>query len=146
MAEKELILNLGVEGGGATIYRSPDGPGSWQFHVEGSSMFLDENDDEGWKSWTTQPVRALEEALRSVAQDGSWILFHPSSIHPEYRAVIWEQVRELARKLPKQSSRRWEHQRPEWQRLCLGESKFLYGPLRGPISLAVRGESGKISR
>lgn len=44
MAKKELVLDLGLEGGGATIYRTPLASGGWQFHVEGSSMFLDDND------------------------------------------------------------------------------------------------------
>lgn len=50
MAEKEVVLELGVEGGGATVFRTPLASGGWQFHVEGSSMYLDENDDEGWRS------------------------------------------------------------------------------------------------
>src|SRR4051794_23438420 len=75
MADKEPILKLGVEGGGATVYRTPLGSGGWQFHVKRSSMYLDENDDEGWRSWRSEPVLSVEEALRSIAEDGSWSSF-----------------------------------------------------------------------
>lgn len=53
MVEKETVLELGVEGGGATIFRTRSDTGEWHFHVEGSSMYLDENDDEVWRSWST---------------------------------------------------------------------------------------------
>src|SRR5688572_11900928 len=95
MDEKELVLKLGVEGGGATIYRRPVGSGGWQFHVEGTSMFLDENDDEDWRSWTREPVPTIRDALRSIAEGGSWVFFHPISVHPEYRKVVWELAQEI---------------------------------------------------
>ena len=66
MVDKETVLELGVEGGGATIFRTRSDTGEWHFHVEGSSMYLDENDDEVWRSWSCEPVRSIEEALREV--------------------------------------------------------------------------------
>jgi hypothetical protein len=83
MADKELVLELGVEGGGATVFRTPLDSGGWQFHVEGNSLYLDENDDESWRSWHSQPVLSIEEALASVAKDGSWFFFYPLTVHPE---------------------------------------------------------------
>jgi len=118
MAEKELVLKLGVEGGGAAIYRTSLPPsGTWQFHVEGSSMYLDENDDEDWRHWTNEPVQTIQEALRSVAKDGSWVFYYPVSVHPEYRTLVWEQVQEIVRKLPKERSERWQHRSYAWQHL-----------------------------
>jgi len=121
MAEKELVLDLGVEGGGARIYRTPLDSGGWRFHVEGSSIFLDENDDDDWRYWTREPVQTIEEALRSIAKDGSWVLFHPISVHPEYRTIVWEQAQETAGKLPERLSTIWEGQSQYWQRRCSGE-------------------------
>lgn len=81
MADKELVLQLGVEGGGATVFRTPLDSGGWEFHVEGTSMYLDEHDDEGWRSWRSQPVPTIEEALRAVAEDGSWVFYYPVQVH-----------------------------------------------------------------
>ena len=120
--EKELVLELGVEGGGATVYRTPRASGGWQFHVEGTSMFLDDNDEEGWRSWTSDPVPTIQDALRSIAEDGSWVLYHPRSVHPEYRAAVWDQAQEIARKLAEGHSRIWERRHPVWQCLCLETS------------------------
>ena len=74
MAKAELILELGLEGGGLSVYRTPTGSGDWQFHVTGSTIDLDETDDEAWRSWGTEPFPSLSEALRSVTKDGSWVL------------------------------------------------------------------------
>lgn len=51
MTKAELVLELGLEGGGLSVYRTPTGSGAWQFHVAGSTIDLDENDDEAWRSW-----------------------------------------------------------------------------------------------
>ena len=62
--EKIIAADLGLEGGGCTIYaRQTDGV--WWFWQEGSSMALDENDDEVWRSWSTEPVTDLIAALPS---------------------------------------------------------------------------------
>jgi hypothetical protein len=74
---KSLIARIGVEGGGADIYGSREG-GVWSFWTEGTSMDLDENDDEVWRSWSSQPVARLEDVLPK-----DWPLFHPIEIHPD---------------------------------------------------------------
>jgi hypothetical protein len=122
MAEKEMILELGIEGGGASLYRTPLASGGWLFQVEGTSMFLDDNDDEDWRAWTKEPVQTLEEALRSITGDGSWVLFFPTSVHPEYRTSVFEHAQEAASKLPDTLIPIWERRREEWQSLCLEES------------------------
>jgi len=119
MDDKELVLELGVEGGGATIYRTPIAPGGWQYHVEGSSIYMDENDDEGWRSWTGEPLPTIQDALRSVAEDGSWVFFYPISVHSEYRNVVWELAQEITSKFPAERRKMWEDRSQNWQRLCL---------------------------
>ena len=54
----KLVLKLSNEGGGMSIYRTPVEPGGWQFQVGGSTIDLDENDSEIWRSWQTEPFRA----------------------------------------------------------------------------------------
>jgi len=118
MSEKELVLKIGVEGGGADLFRTPLDSGGWQFHVEGSSMYLDEQDNEEWRSWRSQPFLSIEEALRSVATDGSWVSFCPMEVHPEYRTTVWELAQDVASKLPKESRERWKRRSQDWQGLC----------------------------
>jgi hypothetical protein len=121
MAEKEVDLELGVEGGGATVSRTRLGSGGWQFHVEGSSMYLDENDDEDWHSWRSEPALSIEEALRWVADDGSWVFFYPVTVHPECRAAVWELAQAAAGRLPEGRREMWQRRSRDWQRLCRQE-------------------------
>lgn len=122
MAEKEVVLEIGVEGGGATIYRTPLSSGGWQYHVEGSSMYLDENDDEDWRSWSTEPVDSVRVAIQSIAKDGSWVFYYPISVHPEYGKTVWELTQETASKLTTEHSGMWKARSQDWQRLCLEKS------------------------
>jgi hypothetical protein len=76
--DKVLIADMGVEGGGARIYgRQRDG--IWSFWLEGTSIDLDENDDEIWRSWESQPVQDLSLALPNERP-----LFYPSRLNPEF--------------------------------------------------------------
>ena len=71
-------------------------------------MYLNENDDEDWRSWTTEPVDSVRVALQSVAEDGSWFFFHPITIHPEYGKIVWELAQEAASRLTAERSKMWE--------------------------------------
>lgn len=123
MADKEMVLRLGVEGGGATVFRTPLGSGGWEFHVGGSSMDMDENDDEVWRSWESQPYLRLEDAVQSISNDGGWVFFYPISVHPDYRAAVWGLVQETARNLPDEQKRLWDERRwKRWQDQCQHES------------------------
>jgi len=65
-----------------TIYgRQVDGV--WSFWQEGSSMDLDENDDEVWRGWSTDPVPEL-----LVALPGQWWMMCPTEVHPEFVARL----------------------------------------------------------
>ena len=76
-------------------------------------MYLDENDDEVWRSWSCEPVRSIEEALREVTHHGSWVYCYPIAIHPEYRIIMSkliqaavEEASLLTRNLPVTSQQR----------------------------------------
>ncbi len=73
------VADLGVEGGGLTIYGRQE-VGSWVFWTEGSSIAMDENDVDEWRSWTTEPVADLNSLLPA-----EWPLFFPMEIHPEFK-------------------------------------------------------------
>jgi hypothetical protein len=121
MAEKELVLELGVEGGSATVYRTALVYGGWQFHVEGSSIYLDENDFEDWRSWRSEPFLSIEEALESFAKDGSWVLFYPVTVHPDFRPSACKLAQEVASKLPEELREMWKRRWKDWQQICQQE-------------------------
>ncbi len=77
--DKITVADIGVEGGGLTIYGKQAGS-SWTFWTEGTSWGLDENDDEECRSWTTEPVADLNSVLPA-----NWPLFFPVEIHPEFK-------------------------------------------------------------
>jgi hypothetical protein len=75
---KILIADIGVEGGGTTIY-GRHSEGVWTFWTEGTSMDLDENDDEVWRSWSSEPSSSLDLL---VPED--WTMNYPMEIHPDF--------------------------------------------------------------
>lgn len=64
-AGKRIVAQLGVEGGGATVYRS-EVEGLWSFWHEGTAMNFDETDDEVWRDWKCAPVAELSLALPNI--------------------------------------------------------------------------------
>jgi hypothetical protein len=52
------IAAFGAEDGSCTVYGSPNA-GIWSFWQEGSSMDFDENDDDIWEPWSSEPVPNL---------------------------------------------------------------------------------------
>lgn len=69
---KTLILSIGGEGGGADIYGALEN-GAWTFWREGTYMDWDENDDEIWRAYTTEPVPDLLAALPD-----NWWMWYPT--------------------------------------------------------------------
>ena len=113
MADKELVLTLAVEGGGATVFRTPLASGGWEFHVGDSNM-------EEWPS--SKPCLNFEDALRSIfLPPETWVLSVPISIHPAYRAAIGELVQNTVSKLPDEKKHYWnKYNRHFWEMECQG--------------------------
>ncbi len=109
---KVQIANMGVEGGGITIYGSQS-EGVWSFWTEGTSMDLDENDDEIWRSWSSEPVSSLDLV---VPKD--WLMFHPSKIHPEFVAWFGNAYERARASLPEDLRRsQREHRHERWSEM-----------------------------
>ena len=99
--DKVLIAEMGVEGGGITIFGRKS-EGVWSFWTEGTSMDLDENDDEVWRSWSSEPVSSLDLVLPK-----DWLMFYPLKIHPEF--VDWfREAYEKARASLPEDHRRYQ--------------------------------------
>jgi hypothetical protein len=74
--DKLLVAEMGVEGGGCSIYgRQADG--SWFFWQEGSS--IDFADEENSRSWSTEPVPDL-----GLVVPKEWPLYYVLNVHPEF--------------------------------------------------------------
>ena len=107
--DKVLIAEMGVEGGGTTIFGTQE-DGVWSFWTLGTSMDLDEIDDEAWRSWSSEPVTSLDLV---VPRD--WPIFYPSKIHPDF--VEWfRQAYEKARSSLPDDQRRYQakHRHEHW--------------------------------
>jgi len=73
-----LIAEIGLDGGVCTIYgRLVDG--TWSFWQEGVSMYFDENDEDAWQPWSTEPVANLIDALPDF-----WWLMYVLYVHPDF--------------------------------------------------------------
>jgi hypothetical protein len=80
-AANVLIAAIGIEGGGVTICgRLVDGV--WTYWTKGSSMDLDERDDEVRRTWSSESLVSLDLV---VPRD--WPMFSPAEIHPDF--VEW---------------------------------------------------------
>ena len=114
MADKELVLHIGVESGGATVFRTPFASGGWEFHVGDSNM-------EEWPP--SKPYLSIEDTLRSIFSPAeSWVCCFPISIHPEYRVAVWELVQSTVSKLPDERKHDWnKYSRDFWQERCEGK-------------------------
>lgn len=135
MPDKEMVLDLGVEGGGATVFRKPLGSSGWQFVVGGSSMDMDENDDDTWRFWESEPFVRIEDAVRSITRDDEWVLFWPMMVHSEYQEIVWKLVQETAQNLPDEQKDRWDDRRRwRWRQECHDE-------FDGPLTMAAQTNS-----
>ncbi len=115
--QKELIVELGAEGGGGELYRVKTETGGWVYQSGGSSMYLDDNDDESWREWTSEPSSELNEAVTMLYKQ--WFTLYPISIHPEYRAQIWQLVQFQAEQSEKDSDQNWSNYNlSRWREAC----------------------------
>jgi hypothetical protein len=107
--DKILVADIGVEGGGTSIYGSKS-EGVWSFWTDGSSMDLDEYDDEVWRSWSSKTVSSLDVIVLN-----DWPIFYPSKIYVDF--VEWfRQAYEKARsRLPEDQRRhQGQHRHQRW--------------------------------
>ena len=107
---KVLVAELGVEGGGCSIYGS-HADGSWSFWQEGSS--IDFADEELPRSWTSEPVPDLGLA---VAKE--WPLYHVLEVHPDFVGWFRENYEAARGSLdPSMREMQAEHMHPRWAML-----------------------------
>ncbi len=79
------VLSLGLEGGDCKIM-GREGPDGWVFWQAGTSMDIDLDDNETWRSFKTEPVPSLAEALPV-----DWWLFYPLTVHKDFVGRVREE-------------------------------------------------------
>jgi hypothetical protein len=110
--DKVVIADIGVEGGGVTIYGSQL-TGVWTFWTEGTSMDLHENDGEEWRSWSSKPVNSLDPVLPK-----EWPTFYPRKFHPGFVCWFRANYNHVRAQLP-EDQRRYQnkHRRLHWMEI-----------------------------
>lgn len=108
--EKVVIMGMGVEGGGVIVYGRQSN-GLWLFWQEWSSMYLDDNDDEAWRSWTSESVTEL-----SLVLPEKWFVMSPTKVHSDFVSQIRREYERCCGTQPTgKRAGRWQHER--WQEL-----------------------------
>jgi|GEM_PF-5613686 len=79
------ILSLGLEGGGCRIM-GRQGADGWVFWQAGTSMDIDLDDNETWRSFKTEPVPTLAEALPK-----GWCFCYPLRVHKDFIERVREE-------------------------------------------------------
>jgi hypothetical protein len=112
--DKIEIASMGVEGGGETIYgRKIDGV--WSFWREGSGMDLDENDNEIWRGFSSDPVPTLSEALRDI-----WWKMYPIGINPQFLDKLRQEYKQCYR-APSDEVSKFHSNHDAWMMLLYGD-------------------------
>jgi hypothetical protein len=115
----EVILDLGTEGGGSTIFGRQIAPDQWRFYVKSNSMDLDDQDNDTWQQHQSVEVGTLETAINLLGEN--WILLYPLKVHPAFARQIWEAVQQ---RIPPPDDYRfeiWSRRRSRWEHLIQGE-------------------------
>jgi hypothetical protein len=117
--DKVLVAEMGVEGGGLSVYGKRSDAG-WSFWREGTSMDMDENDDEVWRSWSSDPVTDLDLVLPKELP-----MFYPLAIHPEFLASFREAYEKARASLsPEMRVYQEDHRHDEWSRILGGGTRL----------------------
>lgn len=95
---REIVLEVGAEGGSLKIVRERNADADWHFWTERNEAALydalleEDRGDIGEYSGRTGPFRSLDEALRSIDKY-SWIRLHPVEVHSEFLDAVLCEVR-----------------------------------------------------
>lgn len=152
----ELILHLGVEGGGVRVFRHSTAVKVCTYSFETSCMSLSEFEDFGdlptepETSVNSERFESFEEVIAHLTKRHRWIFFTPVSAHRDYRNAIWE-MREVAiSSLPSERGRaRAQRSCRQWARICRRENQVDSTTSRSPLTsleivLQLDGEGGRV--
>lgn len=94
-ATAEIVFELGFEGGGIEVTRFTTADGKVYFRNSGTSMRLDDNDDEEWVNWEGEPTTSFEGALREMKMGKDILCIVPIQLHRDYRDQVRRCIEEI---------------------------------------------------
>ena len=111
MAQSEIIVDVGAEGGSLTIYGNRT-KGGWLFSrdVIDQSMLLE---DEPESRHSSEVVSTWAAALLLLDRY-PWHMLYPLKVHPEFQKLVYGEIIKRFKKEPKNSQRRL----PDWKEIC----------------------------
>lgn len=103
--DKQVIVEVGAEGGSLTLYglQSPDG---WQFRVETSEAALVDDDDDMLDLPKRPWVTAWRSALKQL-DSYPWTRLYPLKVHPDFRDRVFKALQTRHKKEPFSDWDRW---------------------------------------
>ena len=91
-ASVEVVFELAFEGGGVEITRYATVEGKSYFRNSGTSMRLDDNDDEEWVDWQGPPNTSFDGALRDLKFGRDILCISPIRLHRDYFDVVHRHI------------------------------------------------------
>ena len=88
----EIVFELAFEGGGIEVTRYTAAKGKVYFRNSGTSMRLDENDDEEWVDWQSDPTTSFEGALRELKIGRDILCISPIRLHRDYSELVLRHI------------------------------------------------------
>lgn len=98
-AEPDVVFKLGFEGGGLEVTRYRTADRKVYFRTTGTSMTLDENDDEAWVDWEDEPVASFEGTLAELRLGTDILCITPLFVDPDFCRPVREYIEELLAKV-----------------------------------------------
>lgn len=91
-ATGEIVFELAFEGGGIEVTRYTAAEGKVYFRNSGTSMRLDENDDEEWVDWQSDSTTSFEGALRELKIGRDILCISPIRLHRDYSELVLRHI------------------------------------------------------
>lgn len=98
-AETDVVFELGFEGGGLEVTRYSAANGKVYFRTSGTSMTLDDHDDEEWIDWEDEPVASFEGSLAELRLGTNILCITPLFVHPDFSLPVREYIENLLAKV-----------------------------------------------
>lgn len=91
-ATAEIVFELAFEGGGIEVTQFTTAEGKVYFRNSGASMRLDDNDDEEWVDWQSDPTTSFEGALRDLKMGRDILCISPIRLHRDYSELVCRHI------------------------------------------------------
>jgi hypothetical protein len=94
---REVILEIGVEGGSIALLGFRDTQGAWRFTLRknesGAFALLPEEEQVGSPVSESTPYLSWTEALRALNHNRHWHRLRPVALHPDFEGRVLAEVK-----------------------------------------------------